>query len=306
MFTLLDINIFSLISLTPTLYQVHTMELASVQEIKGFVVLPVLFHAPSGKVPKAAHYIYIKKHSSKDEGLSSRSLFIVNIPLGSGLATLKQFFGKHATGAIIESFVECKKDSSINLAKLTSDLVTHKQSPFPHLPNHCSLITFIDQDACDLAYQCIKKLVKSSRCPVWTLADPLGSARYRKLAQSHILDIAQLNRSIFQDMSEFNRREETSYEELSKLGSTVDEDGFITVVGPHKKTRDEILGRVKTNNSEILAQAQEKMKKKEKQDFYKFQIREKKKLEMNDLLKKFKDDQEKIKVMKERKRFRPY
>ena len=44
---------------------------------------------------------------------------------------------------------------------------------------------------------------------------------------------------------------------------------------------------------------------KEKEDFYRFQLRERKKAEMNDLLRKFKQDQERIRTMKEKKRFRP-
>ena len=48
------------------------------------------------------------------------------------------------------------------------------------------------------------------------------------------------------------------------------------------------------------------MKSKEKQDFYRFQLRQRKKEEMNELLNKFKLDQEKVRMMKEKKRFRPY
>ena len=49
-----------------------------------------------------------------------------------------------------------------------------------------------------------------------------------------------------------------------------------------------------------------KKKSKEKKDFYRFQIREQKKQEMNSLLKRFKEDQDKIKDLKEKKRFKPY
>ena len=59
-------------------------------------------------------------------------------------------------------------------------------------------------------------------------------------------------------------------------------------------------------NKAVSEQAQAKMKKKEKQDFYRFQLRERKKEEMNELLRKFKSDQEKVKTMRDKKRFRPY
>ena len=78
------------------------------------------------------------------------------------------------------------------------------------------------------------------------------------------------------------------------------------MVGPQRKTKAGILGKQKLAATVESEKAKSKMKSKEKQDFYRFQIRQRKKEEMNDLLNKFKMDQEKVRVMREKKRFRPY
>ena len=93
---------------------------------------------------------------------------------------------------------------------------------------------------------------------------------------------------------------------MQKQTEIVDEDGFTLVVGSHTKTKAGMLGKQKLLQAKEQERSKKKLKRKEKDDFYRFQLREKKKAEMNDLLHKFKQDQERVKVMKERKRFRPY
>ena len=67
------------------------------------------------------------------------------------------------------------------------------------------------------------------------------------------------------------------------------------------KTKAGILGKQKLASTVGVVKAQSKMKSKEKQDFYRFQLRQRKKEEMNELLNKFKLDQEKVRMMKEKK-----
>ena len=107
-------------------------------------------------------------------------------------------------------------------------------------------------------------------------------------------------------MKDFDNAEQESIENLQNQASLVDEDGFQLVVGSHRKTKAGILGKQNLASTVESEKAKNKMKKKEKQDFYRFQLRQRKKEEMNELLSKFKSDQEKVRLMKEKKRFRPY
>lgn len=104
-------------------------------------------------------------------------------------------------------------------------------------------------------------------------------------------------------MLNFNKAEARELSDVRSLSGQIDEDGFTMVVSSRRKSRGDVIAPVATSEPENV---QTSKKSKEKKDFYRFQIREQKKQEMNGLLKRFKDDQEKIKELREKKRFRPY
>lgn len=297
------------------------MAVSLVQEIKGFTVLPLLL--PPTPVQektfksKTYQYIYAKKHSvnSKDAEVvevADRSLFTINLPINTTLATLRSFFGKIATGAIIEKFEfndDVNNAFKIDLTKLTSEIEQDEEnnSSTPLLPLGCGLITFVDKDALSLAFNSIKKLSKGSKLVKWEFEQEFGGINYfDTLYGQDFLSSSSLSEQVAEDMLYFNQKEEESLNELQEMKEIVDEDGFTLVVGSHRKTKNGVLGKFKGQQNYELLKLSGRMKKKEKQDFYRFQIREKKKQEMNELLNKFKEDQEKIKVMKERRRFKPY
>lgn len=112
-------------------------------------------------------------------------------------------------------------------------------------------------------------------------------------------------------MANFTKAEEREFSDARSMAGQVDADGF-TLVGSASKRKG---GPLRPDPAATLSgggvnpedQSSNKSKKsKEKKDFYRFQIREQKKQEMNGLLKRFREDQEKIKELKEKKRFRPY
>lgn len=109
-------------------------------------------------------------------------------------------------------------------------------------------------------------------------------------------------------MIKFSKQEEERLEEVRELASMIDEDGFIKVVSSKRKSTTGLSAPDKLLKADDIAEIQPKKKKrkKEKEDFYRFQIREQKKKEMNDLLKRFQDDKRKVEELKEKKRFNPY
>ena len=94
---------------------------------------------------------------------------------------------------------------------------------------------------------------------------------------------------------------------VERTGRTVvDADGFTTVVKTQKK-RSLAMQEAAKQQAEEMKQAEIKRReKREKKDFYRFQIREYKKEQMTDMLTKFKEDQEKVRQYKESGRFNPY
>ncbi|KAF5095526.1 hypothetical protein D0Z00_003101 [Geotrichum galactomycetum] len=111
-------------------------------------------------------------------------------------------------------------------------------------------------------------------------------------------------------MLNFAKAEARELQNVRSLAEQVDEDGFTLVVSSTRKSAADIRTAPKMTEDEAIQNDSttggKKKKSKEKKDFYRFQIREQKKQEMNSLLKRFREDQDKIKELKEKKRFKPY
>lgn len=283
-------------------------------EIKGFQILKVQLPEGSG-----SHYIYFRKHEAKGaqaaQNISGRLLFIFNPPLETTLPTLKKYFQLVAIGATVESYIPsalnaCEEDTYIDLRKLSSELEyetgeSDAQEISLKLPKNCGIVTFIDKASSQLAFQSLKKLSAELKSTNWPMPT-LGSQHLLAKLNSRVYDPETLTKSVSLALENFNRAEQESRDDLKRQTEVVDEDGFTLVVGSHTKTKAGMLGRQKRVQANELEKQKKKQKRKEKEDFYRFQLREKKKSEMTDLLKKFKQDQERIKWMKEKKKFRPY
>ncbi|CDR40391.1 CYFA0S05e00254g1_1 [Cyberlindnera fabianii] len=288
----------------------------TVEEVKGFTVIPVSL--PQNPYYKAQtqikHYMFIKKHQSSTlKELAERSLFIVNPPLDTTLNTIRKFFKSVSTNSLIENVLVNQEnlDYEINLTRLTSDLYDEEEESDQTLfkiPNYTALVVFVDKAAAGLAMSKLKKYAKCKDADLfrWEGEQTSGSLRFQNMYKKEILSVEETSAAVTQALTEFEEREEESIKKLKEMKEIVDDDGFTLVVGKNRKTKRGILGKISGTTKFETAKTGKKEKKKEKQDFYRFQIREKKKQEMNELLKKFRDDQERIKELKEKKRFRPY
>ncbi|KAG5417098.1 hypothetical protein I9W82_004731 [Candida metapsilosis] len=277
-------------------------------EIKGFHILPVNIQGT-----KSTHYIYFKKHDSRTSPDSSdnTSIFLCNLPILSDLQTVKKYFQTVALGATIESYIQSyltdsTEDVWLDLTKLTSDLpLGSTDETASKLPKNCAIVTFIDKSSFHLAFNALKKLSSNASISTWPMKE-VTTSYFLDIYKSKILDKEKLSEEVAQELKDFDNAEQESIENLQNQASLVDEDGFQLVVGSHRKTKAGILGKQNLASTVESEKAKNKMKKKEKQDFYRFQLRQRKKEEMNELLTKFKADQEKVRLMKEKKRFRPY
>ncbi|VEU21094.1 DEKNAAC101923 [Brettanomyces naardenensis] len=298
----------------------------TIKQIKGYTILAVQLEPVEGKPKGATHYLFVKKHITKNQPESkTRSLFVVNLPVGASFNSMKRLLNNIALGAHVESFDACEYydpddiinyDLDINLSKLSNPDFGEEELPSSrNAPVGCGIVTFLDKDGMNLALSSIKKMVmsssSSSKLPTWSLLPEgeTGSARYlEKSSEGNVrLDSKELAKSVHIAMQDFEKREHEVQEELNTMRQTVDEDGFTVVVGAHRKTKSGVMGSLKTQDDlEHDDRYIKKMKKKEKKDFYRFQIRERKKQEVNDLLRKFKEDQERVRVMREKRKFNPY
>ncbi|OBA23446.1 hypothetical protein METBIDRAFT_29909 [Metschnikowia bicuspidata var. bicuspidata NRRL YB-4993] len=288
--------------------------MAGITEIKGFQVLKV--RLPEGD---GMHYMYFRKHEMKGspgaQNISGRLLFIFNTPIETSVGVLRKYFQQVAIGATVENYIaspltDMEEEVYIDLTKFTSDLQYEvadgdTREISVKLPKNCGIITFIDKASFQLAFSALKKLSGDKKSTNWPMPS-MGTQFLLGKLKAKVLDPNELAQNVSKALELFNKAEQESREELQKQTQIVDEDGFTLVVGSHTKTKAGMLGKQKLLQAKEQENSKKKLKRKEKDDFYRFQLREKKKAEMNDLLHKFKQDQERVKLMKERKRFRPY
>jgi ribosomal RNA-processing protein 7 len=81
---------------------------------------------------------------------------------------------------------------------------------------------------------------------------------------------------------------------LKRLRSEPDEDGFITVT---RKQREDVV---------IPPEEKKKNRAVDLEDFYKFQRREKREKQMNELRRKFEEDKVKVERAKQARKFKPF
>lgn len=304
------------------------MALSKIETIKGFSVLAVKLENPKPYKTQdpVYNYIYLKKHTTSTVSSSqTRSLFLVNLPIDTTLPQIKKIFQDVAIGAIVESFqsndyydshqiginelnIDISKLSNEDIGGMEEDNKGNNNNNNSKIPLGCGIVTFLDKNGLNLALQSIKKIISSGKnIPIWPKdLQEIGTERYINNYKSKIMDSESLEIESAESVLEFARKEQEAKDEIDNMKTITDEDGFTMVVGSHRKTKTGIMGSLKKTNEIEKEKAVKKMKRKEKQDFYRFQIREKKKQEMNHLLAKFKEDQERVKEMKEKRRFRPY
>ena len=184
-----------------------------------------------------------------------------------------------------------------------------------------AVVLFVDRASMDAALKAVKSTRKERREPVWgegldDKVPALGSASWSLIVSvyehihadtikgylnHHSLtypDKAQLLESVNNYMTAFASREASQARSLARQRQEADADGFITV------TRG---GRTNPARQEVAQEQAEKQKEKQRglEDFYRFQSREKRKQRAGELVRKFEQDKEKVKKMRERReRFR--
>jgi RNA recognition motif-containing protein len=264
-------------------------------ELKGFH--PIKIKMPSSKrlkeksvdghitassaslnLQKIYHTIYVKKDTST-EMPKNKTLFILNLPIDSDRHNLDLLF---------------KDCGVIDNVKLPTNITSGSNG---HL-------VFKDEESINYILT-VNKLSwpKNSKC-----AKPIMD---KYLQGWNRPDITLLKAKVDEAMEIFEeeqRRIRIAEQEKSK----VDEDGFV-IVGKSKSTRN-----VGENGASVLTLSKadaETLKPKDKslKDFYRFQMRERKRagnpianIELKELRKKFELDKAKVEKMKEQRRFRPY
>ncbi|KAJ5605114.1 Ribosomal RNA-processing protein 7 [Penicillium lagena] len=296
-------------------------------EIAGYTTLPLLLPETRTFPKSATHYLYLRPHEPRiPDPDSSRSLFVVNIPIDTTETHLRYLFGTQLSAGRVERVhfedVPTKKHSGEaategNLShrnkkrkRITADDLqsTLDSITFPSTWNRKlqksgahAIVVFADKPSMESSLKAATKVGKRGPKIIWGDGIPedripeLGSHRYSSHERMRYPDRATLLRTVNEYMTAFAEVSEARKREEMKKTQEPDEDGFVTVThGPKLNSvarEDEV--------KELI----EKQKKKNAglEDFYRFQSREKRKARQNELLRRFDEDKRKLRDIKDRR-----
>jgi ribosomal RNA-processing protein 7 len=293
----------------------------------NFVILPLRYPAVPAFPRESAHYLYLRSNAPKvptDD--TPRELFLVNVPVDATESHLRSLFADQLGGARVEG-VEFEDTRVVKGIK--APVVRHegerrkkrkrvdedggqeldgKVGLLPdvwdrelHRSGGTAVARFVDRASAKMALREANRAVKSGKEIVWGAGvegkvPPLGSARYLAHHKLRYPDPALLQASVDSFMEAFSAQEAERARQLARRRSIPDEDGFITV------TRG---GRTGPAREEEAKAKEEELKKREKNrvkdDFYRFQVREKKKEAAKELVKGFEEDRKKVEEMRKRR-----
>jgi ribosomal RNA-processing protein 7 len=290
------------------------------REVAGFFALPVILRSAIAASPDAEHYIYLKPHDPKiaDEE-AHKSLFLANTPATTTSEHLKELFATQLSAGRVEK-VHFSEDnggrssvattSNRKRKRMTAEEIKAGLDRF-QLPTvyertmyrtgDTAIVVFVDRPSMEASLKAVRKAIKTSQEIVWGegLEDKLpslGLKRYEQAYQFRYPSRRELLRCIDGYMTAYAQMEEARAQENARKRQMPDDDGFVTVMRGSK-------GGVRTEEAKDLAEKQkDKDKSRSVEDFYRFQMREKRKEEQQKLLRDFEGDKQRVAEMRKRRK----
>lgn len=309
--------------------------------IGDFSILPISI-PPLPSYPKSAiHHLYLRRNAPKiPTPDDSRSLFIVNAPADSTHLHFSALFNDLLGAGRFESvtFEDERQTASQALADLlpaqAARLASHskkrkreedeeaqhaQEEEEARLPEPWSqalrrsggtaVVVLADERSAEKALRAAAKAARSGKFPVWSGFLPehnraLGS----RWAKAHVRltypDKAVVGAAVDAFFAVYNRREREAAELAKRLRNEPDEDGFVTVTRGGGRTAPAKREEAEEARRKMVEKADKKRE--ELSTFYRFQLREKKKEEQAELVKKFEEDRRRVEAMREKRgKFRP-
>jgi ribosomal RNA-processing protein 7 len=298
--------------------------------IQSFTILPILLPAiPSLPKQQPTHYLYIRPDAPKiPTPTTPRTLFLANIPVTTTETHLKHLFSTQLSAGRVEK-VEFPHSTGYNAQPSANSNEAAKQSrkrkrgpdipaleaallnttlpaTWPseiHNSGSTALVVFADKASAELTMKVVKKAAKSGTKVLWadgldtSKLPTLGSKRYLHHQRATYPDKSVLLKGANRYMTLFQQLENARKAEGRKLETKVDEDGFVTVVRGPKPVK---AGQVR-KDEEGKVEEKKKGKGVGLEDFYRFQMREKRKEREGELRREFERDRKKVEEMRERR-----
>ncbi|KAG8158569.1 hypothetical protein KVR01_011691 [Diaporthe batatas] len=321
-------------------YSSATTAMPSIPKTIGeFSVLPLSIPPLPSFPHSTTHYVYARRHApNRPTPDDDRSLFVTNVPVDSTEPHFRAIIATLAGNGKFESirFEADRREKPVSLepaqaARLAAAASRKRKRDDPesdsedeeeqvarlpptwtrqlHQSGSTAVIVLADEKSVDLVLKAIAKAHKTKKFPVWgegveAKVPPLGA----RWVQAHDklsfppADILQQSVDVF--FTVFNRREKEAAELARRMRNEPDEDGFVTVTRGASRAAPARRGEAEEARRRMLEREQKK--KDELTNFYRFQLRERKKAEQAELIKKFDEDRRKVQAMTQKRgKFRP-
>lgn len=294
-------------------------------QVQDFLVLPLCMPALPSFPKEATHYLYLRANAPRVPTEDTpRELFLVNIPVDATESHLWSIFAKQLGGVRVEDVEfestrfgkgikapvirpEAKKGKKRKRSEedVVSDgeevgLLPETWDRRLHRSGATAVVRFVDRTSAELALREVRRAVKSGRGIRWPTdasiqVPPLGSARYLSHHKLRYPDHDTLQSSVDAYMAAFTAVENERARQLARQRSVPDEDGFITVTrGGRNAPASE--GQTKAKEEELKKRDKNRVK----DDFYRFQLREKKKEQAKSLVQGFEEDKRRVEEIRRR------
>lgn len=305
-------------------YKVHTMTPKPrprvATQVLDFTVLPIRQPSTPSFTKETTHYLYIRGNAPRlPTEENPRELFLANVPVDATETHIKSLFAESLGGVRLESvsFADARVGKGIKAPVVHAKKRKRGaedgeageeigQLPYiwdreVHRSGGTAVVRCVDRQSAEIALREAKKVSRGSREIIWGhgiegKVPALGRARYKAHHDLRYPDHAALQASVDQFMEVFSAQETERARALARQRSEPDEDGFVTV------TRG---GRAGPAREEDARLKEEELKKREKNrvknDFYRFQLREKQKERAKELVKGFEEDRRRVDEMKGRR-----
>lgn len=260
----------------------------------GYTVLSLKFNENATEI-----YIFLKKHNVRDQSSQTpkdRTLFIQGLPPYATKELLKPLFEKF--GKVHKIFLHDKLNAKIEDKEVTESKYFNEKLSGGFKVGY---IVFTNESSVRkvLAHPVSGPLLLTSVKDKDKLI--IGLNAWKKEYNDSIVDKEELRKEIDGYMSQFD--EEEKKREAKEKEASVAQDGWEVVT---RKGRNPGIARKESVNKHIMSQERTKRSKKRLLNFYTFQIRESKMNHLESLRKKFEEDKQKIDVLKNSRRFKPF
>ena len=294
----------------------------TLQNVAGFAALPIEFPTSSVLPIPSKHYLYLKLHDPQfPDPDASRSLFVANVPVTATELHFRHLFGTQLVAGRVErvDFSDSLNTTRADRAKsdtqhwrkrkrvteedMQIELQAHQLPALwtraLHTSGSHAVVVFVDRPSMDASLKAAKRAAKLSSRIVWgegieEKLEEIGLQRYKERNHCQYPPRRELLQSVDSYMSAYSKMEEARSRVGARKRQMPDEEGFVTV------TKGARGGVVRMEDGKKLGEKQ-KTKNKGLEDFYRFQMRERRKEEQGDFLRKFEEDRKRLDEMKKRR-----